>query len=103
MKQFAIALVGATGLAGCAANGSAPDFASASPEPPAAMTCRAEPAQSYVGQSATQAVGSAILKDTGARALRWGPPNSAWTMDYRQDRVGVRYDAAMTITDITCG
>ena len=35
--------------------------------------------------------------------LRWGPPNAAWTMDYRQDRVNVRYDERMKIVEITCG
>ncbi len=103
MKHIGIALAGAIGLAGCASTGSAPDQAAALPEAPAAMTCRAEPAQYHIGHDATQAMGTAILKDTGARSLRWGPPGGAWTMDYREDRVNVRYDAAMKITDITCG
>ena len=41
--------------------------------------------------------------ESGAEVLRWGPPNSAWTMDYRTDRVNVRYDEARQITEITCG
>lgn len=65
--------------------------------------CNAAPAQDYVGQEATAATGTAILNESGARTLRWGPPNSAWTMDYREDRVNVRYDEARTITEITCG
>ena len=48
-------------------------------------------------------MGAAIMKDTGAQSLRWGPPESAWTMDYRPDRVNVRYDREMKITEITCG
>jgi len=35
--------------------------------------------------------------------LRWGPPRSAMTMDFRQDRVTVAYDDAMIITHIACG
>ena len=65
--------------------------------------CNAEAAQSHVGRNASQSNGEAILKDSGARTLRWGPPNAAWTMDLRQDRVNVRYDEKMKITDITCG
>lgn len=103
MKHIGIALAGAIGLGGCATNGSAPDEAAALPEPPVAMTCKAEPAHYHIGHDATQTIGAAILKDTGARSLRWGPPGGAWTMDYREDRVNVRYDAAMKITDITCG
>jgi hypothetical protein len=102
MRHIVIAALAATGLAGCATTGSSPDQAAA-PDAPAAMTCKAEAAQYHIGRDATQAMGTAILKDTGARTLRWGPPNSAWTMDYREDRVNVRYDDTMKITDITCG
>ncbi|MGR4891762.1 I78 family peptidase inhibitor [Sphingopyxis sp. LARHCG72] len=73
------------------------------PPPPAEMTCKADAAQSYVGQAATPDLGGAILKATGARTLRWGPPRSAMTMDYRVDRVNVMYDDAYKITQVTCG
>lgn len=100
MARWIVALAGAGALAGCATTDGAmaPDMASGG-----AMMCKAESAQSQVGQKATQTVAAAILKDSGARTLRWGPPNGAWTMDYREDRVNVRYDEAMTITEITCG
>ncbi|WP_296722630.1 I78 family peptidase inhibitor [Erythrobacter sp.] len=89
----------AFGLAGCAA-GSGGEMLDTAIAP---MTCDAAPAQYHIGHDATQAMGAAILKDSGARTLRWGPPNSAWTMDYRQDRVNVRYDGQMKIVEITCG
>lgn len=89
----------AAGLAGCTTT----EDTAAPPEAPVAMACNAEPVQRYLGQAATAAAGAAILKESGARTLRWGPPNSAWTMDYREDRVNVRYDAASAITGITCG
>lgn len=73
------------------------------PPPGAPMVCNAAAAQGHIGHSATQGMGAAILKDAGARTLRWGPPNGAWTMDYREDRVNVRYNAEMKITEITCG
>ena len=73
------------------------------PPPPAEMTCKADAGQSYVGQAATPDLGGAILKATGARTLRWGPPRSAMTMDYRVDRVNVMYDDAYKITQVTCG
>ena len=68
-----------------------------------AGTCNAAAAQGHIGHQASEAMGAAILRDSGAKTLRWGPPNSVWTMDYREDRVNVRYDEAMTITEITCG
>ncbi|ODT01343.1 MAG: hypothetical protein ABS49_01715 [Erythrobacter sp. SCN 62-14] len=78
---------------------STPPVADAEP----VQLCDAAPAQYHIGQNVTEAMGAAILRETGARTLRWGPPRSAWTMDYRQDRVNVRYDDEMKIIDVTCG
>lgn len=93
------------GLSACVVNVSddAPDLADTVPPPPVPMTCNAENAKYHVGHDATQAMGGAILKDSGSRTLRWGPPSVAWTMDYREDRVNVRYDGNMKITEVTCG
>lgn len=100
MKNMMIAALAAAGLTACAAGETkvSPEAVTDGP-----LTCNAQPAQYHVGHDATQAMGTAILKDSGARTLRWGPPNSAWTMDYREDRVNVRYDDKMKITGITCG
>ncbi|MCU0949375.1 MAG: I78 family peptidase inhibitor [Porphyrobacter sp.] len=95
------AAVAATLLAACA--GSNDEVASAPAPAETARLCDAARVQSYAGQTVTAAMGAAILKESGARTLRWGPPRSAWTMDYRQDRVNVRYDDAMRIIDVTCG
>ena len=73
------------------------------PDANGAMSCDAAAARSFVGKQATQAAGTEILKVSGARSLRWGPPGGAWMMDYRQDRVNVLYDDTSTITDVTCG
>lgn len=100
MRQALIGLA-AMGLAGCATTGG--DTPPAQAEGGEGMTCDAAPVQARVGQQATEATGTAILKASGARTLRWGPPRSAWTMDYRQDRVNVQYDDAMKIVAITCG
>lgn len=109
MRQTAtrIAVTGilAAGLSACVVNigDEAPDRAEAVPPPPVPMVCNAAPAQYHIGHDATQSMGEAIVKDSGARTLRWGPPNAAWTMDLRQDRVNVRYDERMKIVEITCG
>jgi hypothetical protein len=100
MTRIFLAMTALSALAGCAMN-YAPTV-EAPPAPGAAM-CEAEPVKTYVGQRATAENGAAILAQSGARTLRWGPPRSAWTMDYRQDRVNVRYDEDMVITEITCG
>ncbi len=83
-------------LAGCAA---AQQDAESTPSP---GKCNAEPAQSLVGSTASEAVGAQLLKLTGARTLRWGPPRSPMTMDYRYDRLTVSYDDNLKIEQIAC-
>ena len=102
MRPVALLFAASAMLGGCAST-NADQVANAPAPAETARLCDAAPAQYHVGHDATAAMGAAILKDSGARTLRWGPPRSAWTMDYRQDRVNVRYDDAMTIIDITCG
>jgi len=99
IRLFAIAAA-ALPLAACAG---AESPAESTPPPPAEMTCNADAGQGFVGQTATPDLGGAIVKATGARTLRWGPPRSAMTMDYRQDRVNAMYDDAYKITQVTCG
>ncbi len=65
--------------------------------------CNAEPGQLFVGQKADAAAGLAIRQATGSDMLRWAPPRSALTMDFREGRVTVSYDDDMTITQVACG
>lgn len=99
MSRCPIALVLPAMLAGCVTV-EAPDPI---PPQPAAPVCRAEAVQDRIGQPATAEAGAELLRLSGARSLRWGPPDSMWTMDYRPDRLNVRYDRAMRITEIGCG
>lgn len=66
-------------------------------------TCNAAPAQEHIGHKASAQAGAILLSITGARQLRWAPPRSAMTMDYRPDRLTVSYDDDMAITQIACG
>lgn len=101
MPNLFAAAAAAMLLAGC--TGGSDDVASAPAPAETPQLCDAARVQTFTGQTVTAAMGAAILKESGARTLRWGPPRSAWTMDYRQDRVNVRYDDAMKIIDVTCG
>ena len=65
--------------------------------------CNAEPGQLFVGQKADGASGLAIRQATGADELRWAPPRTAMTMEFKEGRVTVAYDDAMTVTAVTCG
>lgn len=99
----------ALAMAGCTMSQPepAPGPAPPSPPPPPAenerMVCDASGLKGLVGEKATAAIGERILAESGARTLRWGPPRTAWTRDYRRDRVNVRYDDDMVIEAITCG
>lgn len=105
MRRWIVVIPATLALAACMPGAATPS-ASVPDEPlpkPIANPCKSEPAQRHVGATASQQTGAAILADSGAATLRWGPPETAWTMDYREDRVNVRYDAQMTITAVTCG
>ena len=92
-------LLAALPLAACATVAAQDEL----PPPREPGSCDAAAVQSHIGHPASQEMGAAILAESGARTLRWGPPNSMWTMDYREDRVNVRYDRDMVITAVTCG
>jgi len=101
MRGMGITLAGiGLALAGCAGTGET----GGGPVAGAPQgECNAEAAQSMVGQQASAEAGQRLLALTGARQLRWAPPNSAMTMDFRPDRLTVSYDASMRIERITCG
>lgn len=65
--------------------------------------CDAKRVQSFVGVLGTADVGKAIFKRSGAKALRWIPPGTMVTMDYRLDRLNIRTDARNFVTAIDCG
>ena len=92
MKVYLLtAAAGAVALGGCATTTARNEF------------CNADPAQLFVGQKADAAAGLAIRQATGADEVRWGPPRTPMTMDFRQGRVTVGYDDAMIITSVACG
>ena len=66
-------------------------------------TCKADDLQVLVGEQANANTGQVALKRSGAKTLRWIPPNSAVTMDYRQDRLNISYNEDMAITKVNCG
>lgn len=90
-------------LAACA-TASRPPQEDDQPIRPAPMgQCDASAVQDAIGQRATAELGGELLKRTGARTLRWGPPDTAFTMDHRQDRLNVIYDYDYAITSVRCG
>ena len=96
-----------TGLAGTLALSAC---ATPAPPPPApigsdanTVLCDAAPAQSHIGHKASAASGAELMRITHARTLRWVPPRTAVTMDFRGDRLTVSYDDTMVIERISWG
>jgi len=83
---------GAAALSGCATTGHLENH-----------FCNADPAKGFVGQKADAGSGLAIRQATGSDEVRWAPPRSALTMDFKEGRVTVAYDDDMVITNVTCG
>ncbi|WP_432768816.1 MAG: hypothetical protein HEQ22_15850 [Sphingopyxis sp.] len=96
-----LAIAAALPLAACASS-EAPVESAPTP-PPAEAVCNADAVQSLVGQTATADVGVQLIKGSGMRTLRWVPPRTAVTMDFRPDRLTVSYDDALKIERISCG
>lgn len=87
-------------LSACATGGTEN---SAPPPPPPEATCDASGLEDHVGHRVSARSGATLLELSGARVLRWVPPRTAITMDYRHDRLTVSYDDDMVITQISCG
>lgn len=86
-------------LSACATGG----MEGVAPALPPQATCDASGLQDHVGHAASARSGAILLELSGARVLRWVPPRTAVTMDYRHDRLTVSYDDNMDITRISCG
>lgn len=66
--------------------------------------CGASKVQSFIGRAATPAVRSEIARVSGAKAVRWLYPDTAATMDYREDRLNVSIaKGSDTIRSVRCG
>ncbi|WP_279349437.1 I78 family peptidase inhibitor [Erythrobacter litoralis] len=103
MRNLALSLF-ALPLAACMTTGNPPTGSlDAAPPPAAGATCDATEAQQFIGRQASEAIGRSALAMSGARTMRWGGPDTAFTMDFREDRLNIVYDAGGSIERIYCG
>ncbi len=102
--KFFLPLI-AISLAGCSGPvREAPYTTTPVPEKEAGgFECSAGAAQYAIGQKASSELAGELLKKTGSRTLRWMPPRTAATMDFRNDRLNIAYDDSMVIIQINCG
>ncbi len=65
--------------------------------------CNAESLGDLVGKRASDARGDVLLKRSGASMLRWLPPGTITTKEFRQERLNVHTDDKGRITRLSCG
>lgn len=66
-------------------------------------TCRTAGTDKFIGKRRSATMGDLIKDVTRAAVLRWAPPGTMLTMDYRADRVTVYLDTRRRITKLNCG
>jgi hypothetical protein len=66
-------------------------------------TCIADGIEQFIGQTRSDKAAKEIKRVSHAAVLRWAPPETMLTMDYRADRVTVWLDTASKITKLRCG
>ena len=78
-----------------------PETAGPPPEPTA---CGAEKVQHYVGKKRSTAISESVAALSGAKSIRWIEPGMAVTMDFREDRLNIFFDAETgIIKEVKCG
>jgi hypothetical protein len=65
--------------------------------------CKADGTDHFLGQPGNSDTGTAILRAAHAAVVRWAPPGTMMTMDFRADRVTVSLGPDNRITKINCG
>ncbi len=66
-------------------------------------TCQKAGTERFIGKAGNRENGAAIKRASHAAVLRWAPPGTMLTMDFRADRVTVHLDDHSRITKINCG
>lgn len=65
--------------------------------------CSAQSTNALLGQKATAELGLQAMNLSGAEILRWVPPRTPITKDYRNNRINIFYDDGLIVTNIYCG
>jgi hypothetical protein len=73
------------------------------PESLPAGSCRDEGLIVFMGRDATPETGTDLMRESGARVLRWVPKGSMITMDFSADRLTVYLDSNNKIEKLSCG
>ena len=72
-----------------------------SPNLPAA--CNKAALAQFVGQPASEELGARMLRESGARTIRWVPKGGVVTMDFSPHRLTVQLDGSNRVERASCG
>ncbi|MDE2436280.1 MAG: hypothetical protein KGM49_08475 [Sphingomonadales bacterium] len=61
-----------------------------------------QPGQAFIGKPASAGTARAMMAATHASEVRWVPPRTAVTMEFKYGRLTVGYDDSMIITSASC-
>ena len=66
-------------------------------------SCSHEGMDQFNGQPASQDLGGQMLRQSGARSIRWVPKGSVSTMEFSADRLTVLLDGSNRVESARCG
>ena len=66
-------------------------------------SCRNDGMDQFTGQPASQELGAQMLRQSGARTIRWVPKGSIITMEFSADRLTVLLDGSNRVESARCG
>ena len=91
------ALLAPLALSACAA---APPAAI---EEPGGHTCKGDNLAQFAGRPATQELGAQMLRESGARTIRWVPDGTIITMEFNPERLTVYLKPDSSVGRASCG
>ena len=66
-------------------------------------SCRNDGMDRFTGHPASQELGAQMLRQSGARTIRWVPKGSIITMEFSADRLTVLLDGSNRVESARCG
>ena len=66
-------------------------------------SCHNKGLSQFVGQPASQDLGARMLRESGARIIRWVPKGGIITMEFSADRLTVSLDGSNRVETARCG
>jgi hypothetical protein len=98
MMRIALAALSAIPLAACTVT---PSGQPGTGDPVGA--CSNDDMDRFNGQPASQDLGAQMLRQSGARSIRWVPKGAVITMEFSPDRLTVMLDGSNRVESARCG